>query len=294
MSIEVLAEPYDFPLDGLDDLEQVYAASATSTGVGPANSYDWDWLGGLGFSITHPPSFSPDSSSGEMSNSNENTYPESLSASVSTSVTLDQDRPHLLETSSIPDHSRDMDHYLHMQSLNGSSNNLSDTSWEFPISETHQKDENDHRYSLPPPDISSYPNQPSLSSFEPFPGARTAELADYQAAVPPFGANVADFGLGISDDFHGIPAGGPALQASLAQPAMHSIFSSGLGPRGLTVPHNSPNSFHHYEDLTVHPQVQSPFNSHRALSERIEDLANSQTGKDRGTDLDVREGSYIE
>lgn len=277
MSDAVLAEPYVSSLDGLDDLEHIYAASTDSTGVGPTNSYDWDWLG---FSITHSPYFSPDSSPGEMSTFNENTYPESLSASVSTSVTLDQDRPHLQETSSVPDHSNDMDHFLHMQSLNGSSNNLSDTSWEFPVSEAHQKDENDIRPSLPPPGISSYPNHPALPAFNPFPAGRTTELGGYQsAAVHPFGAHTTDFGLGISEEYHGIPAAGPALQASLAQPSIQSIYSSGLGPRGLVVPHNSPNSFHHYEALNIHPQGQSPYSSQRALSERIEDLAHSQAGE---------------
>ncbi|KAI9668178.1 MAG: hypothetical protein M1821_000998 [Bathelium mastoideum] len=272
MSDAVWDESHVSPLDGLDDLEHFCAADTASTGVGPANSYDWDWLG---FSITHPTYFSPDSSAGEMSTSNENTYPESLSASVSTSVTLDQDRPHLLETSSLSDHSKEMDHFLHMQSLNGSSNDLSDTSWEFPVSEAHQKSETDVRPSLPPPDMTNFPHHPTLSAFDHFSVSRPVELGAYQSAGPPFGAPIADFGLGISEAFHGIPAAGPTLQAPLVQPSIHSVYSSGLGPRGLAVPHNSPNHFHHFDDLHLHPQGQSPFASNRALSERIEDLASS-------------------
>ena len=282
MSDAVLAEPYLSSLDGLDDLEQVYGASTASTGVGPTNSYDWDWLA---FSITHSPYFSPDSSPGEMSTFNENTYPESLSASVSTSVTLDQDRPHLPETSSFPDPSNDMDHFLHMQSLNASSNNLSDTSWELPVSEAHQKDENDMRPSLPPPSTSGFPSHPALSAFDHFSGGRTTELGGYQSAVPFFGANATDFGLGLSEDYHGVPAAGPALQASLAQPSLQSIYSSRLTPRGLVVPHNSPDHFHQYEALNIHPQGHSPYSSQRALSERTEDLATGQTSKVKVRDL---------
>ena len=273
MSDAVLDDPYVSPLDGLDDFEPFYVADTASTGVGPVNSDDWDWLG---FSITQPTYFSPDSSSGEMSTSNENTYPESLSASVSTSVTLDQDRPHLLETSSLSDHSKDMDHFLHMQSLNGSSNNLSDTSWEFPVSEAQPKDDTDARPALPPPDISNYPNHPALSAFEQFPGSRPGNLGTYQSTIPSFGANVTDFGLGISGGFHDIPAGGPTLQAPLAQPSIQSVYSSGLGPRGLVVPRNSPSNFHHYEELNLHSQGHSPFTNHRALSEHVDDLSNEQ------------------
>ncbi|KAI9700545.1 MAG: hypothetical protein M1820_006699 [Bogoriella megaspora] len=265
--------------DGVVELEHFYFASTASTGVGSVTSYDWLWLASSGTSSAY---YSSDDSSGSMSNPPDTTYPESLSTSVSTSVNLDPERPNLQEAnaSTSVDY-KDMESFMQMRSWNGSANDLSDTSWELPLPDTTEadaKNEHDvHYFQQPPPTTSAhYVSHEAPSGFEQFQDDQAGSLENQAPGHIHYGSHVHGFGLGVSQPLPFLPAAGPALQASIMHPSNHSIYSSGLGPRGLAVPHNSPNNWHQFDELAVESHQHPIYASTRSVSDQIHSLHASQ------------------